>query len=307
MPVIEILLPLFLCVAVGFVTTRRAFLCERFIKDISRFVLYISLPAVIFSSVTQLDLQQAVNANFILVYALSGLLCMLLAVLVSRRFLKLGWLDSYINGLGSGMPNSAFVGFPIILAIFDGGMAQAFLLVVLVENLLFIPLSLVLLESATGQPVSYTQRLATIVTRLRKNPIIVAIIVAVTVNLLGIPVPQAVQGSVSMFAQTSIALALFAIGGLLAQSTRLAQVSRLSVVAIIKLVMFPLFAFGLLQLFPVESDLAIALLIFSASPMLSIYPILGGLYQRHTFCTNTLVTTTVASGVSLSVVVALIS
>ncbi|WP_238322241.1 AEC family transporter [Vibrio mexicanus] len=125
MPVIEILLPLFICVAVGFIAVRRAFVYEKFIKDVSRFVLYISLPAVIFISVTQLDLQQAMNGNYVLVYAISGLLSMLLAIYVSRKFLKLGWLDTYINSLGSGMPNSAFVGFPIILAIFDGGMAEA--------------------------------------------------------------------------------------------------------------------------------------------------------------------------------------
>ncbi|WP_238322242.1 AEC family transporter [Vibrio mexicanus] len=177
----------------------------------------------------------------------------------------------------------------------------------LVENLLFIPLSLILLETASGQNTSLSQRLMTIFDRLRRNPIIIAILVAITVNVMAIQVPLAIQSSVTMFAQTSIALALFAIGGLLAQSTKLVQIPRLSVVAIIKLVMFPLFAFGLLYLFPVEGDLAVALLIFSASPMLSIYPILGGLYQQHTFCTNTLVTTTVASGVSLSVVVALIS
>ncbi len=44
---------------------------------------------------------------------------------------------------------------------------------------------------------------------------------------------------------------------------------------------------------------------FTAAPMLTIYPILGAIYSQQTFCVNTLVATTLASGVTLSIVVAL--
>ncbi|MEI8599277.1 hypothetical protein P4S64_21350 [Vibrio sp. M60_M31a] len=64
-------------------------------------------------------------------------------------------------------------------------------------------------------------------------------------------------------------------------------------------------AIGLLTIFPVDEALKPILIIFAAAPMLTIYPILGAIYHQQKFCVNTLVTTTLASGISLSIVVAM--
>ncbi|MCW1891380.1 hypothetical protein OK016_28275 [Vibrio chagasii] len=101
-------------------------------------------------------------------------------------------------------------------------------------------------------------------------------------------------------------MALFAIGGALGQSLKFEQFRRIAFVTSMKLVFFPLVVVALLMTLPVEGDLKYVLLIFAASPMLSIYPrFLGGLYQQQHFCLNTLIITTVASGLSLSVVIAI--
>ena len=163
MSVYEILLPLILIVAAGFLTTKNGFFTRHFIGDVSKFVLYISLPAVIFGSVTQLNLSEAINKNYMLIYAVGGLLCMTIAVLYSRLIMKLKWQDCFINALGSGMPNSAFIGFPIVLSIFNGQYAEAFLMSVLIENLVFIPVCLVLLEFSNETDSSLKDQLIEIV------------------------------------------------------------------------------------------------------------------------------------------------
>lgn len=307
MSVYEILLPLILIVAAGFLTTKNGFFSRHFIGDVSKFVLYISLPAVIFGSVTQLDLSEAINKNYMLIYAVGGLLCMTIAVLYSRLIMKLKWQDCFINALGSGMPNSAFIGFPIVLSIFDGQYAEAFLMSVLIENLVFIPVCLVLLEFSNETDSSLKDQLIEIGNRLRKNPIIISITLALSINLLGIQMPFVIEESVGILAKTSVALALFAIGGILGQSLVLNQKSRIALVTSIKLVCFPIIALGLLLVWPVEGDLKYVLLIFCASPMLSIYPILGGIYKQQNFCANTLIITTLASAFTLSIVVSLIT
>lgn len=72
MSVIEILLPLVIIVAAGFVTTKLRFFSDKFIGDISKFVLYFALPSVIFSGLTQMEMTDIIQPNFMLVYAMAG-------------------------------------------------------------------------------------------------------------------------------------------------------------------------------------------------------------------------------------------
>lgn len=303
MLVLNILLPLIFVVVAGFLTTKIGLFSRQFIAEVSKFVLYVSLPAVILSSLTSMELGQIIQPNFMLVYALAGVSSMILAITVSRSAFRSNWTESFINGLGSGMPNSAFIGLPLVLSLFEGRYVEAFLMCVLVENVLFIPLSLTLLEIAQGRSASLGQRMKTVLGRIATNPIIVSIVLALVINVSGVPLAGFVAEGVTLFAQTSVALALFAIGGALGQSLRFEQYRRIAMVTTIKLLVFPLVVIALLVLWPVEGDLKYVLLIFSASPMLSIYPILGEMYQQQRFCLNTLIVTTMASGITLSAVI----
>ncbi|WP_117232631.1 AEC family transporter [Vibrio maerlii] len=303
--VLDVLLPLIFIVVAGIFTTKIGLFSQHFVADVSKFVLYVSLPAVIISSLASIELSQIINANFVVVYALAGLSVKLLAITFSRIVMKSTWTESFINGLGSGMPNSAFIGFPVVLSLYDGQYIEAFLMCVLVENIVFIPLSLVLLEFSQGRASTLKDQLLKVAGRIGRNPIILAIVFALSLNITGIALPRFMTEGVSIFAKTSVALALFAIGGSLGQSLKFEQYRRMAFVSSMKLILFPLVTLGLLMLLPVEGELKYVLLIFSASPMLSIYPILGGIYQQQRFCLNTLILTTMASGITLSVIISL--
>jgi predicted permease len=303
--VLEVLLPLILIVVAGFLSIKKRLFSQQFVAETSKFVLYVSLPAVIVSSLISIELTQVIDLNFMLIYAIAGLVSMTASIVISRYMFKFNWTESYINGLGSGMPNSAFVGLPIVLSLYNGQYVEAFLMCVLVENLVFIPISLVLLEFAQGKSASWKVQVMGVLERVSKNPIILAILFALMVNITGVTLPDFVADSVSIFAKTSVALALFAIGGALGQSLQFEQYKRIAFVSSMKLVFFPLVVLILLSQLPVEGDMQYVLLIFAAAPMLSIYPILGGCYQQQRFCLNTLIVTTIASGFSLSVVITL--
>ncbi|MCW8335792.1 AEC family transporter [Vibrio sp. SCSIO 43135] len=307
MSVIEIFLPLVIIVAAGFVTTKLRFFSDKFIGDISKFVLYFALPSVIFSGLTQMEMSDIIQPNFMLVYAMAGLSSMAIVILITRGWMKRSWQDSFVNALGSGMPNSAFVGFPVVLSLFEGRYVEAFLMCVLVENLIFIPLCLVLLEFTQSNNTSLKRQLISVAARVGKNPIVLAICVSLVVNIVGLPLPDVLMNSVGSIANTSIALALFVIGGALGQSLKFEQKRRMALVSTVKLVFFPLVALAFMNIWPVQGEIKYALLIFSAAPMLTIYPMLGALYKQQQFCLNTLVATTIASALTLSVVVSMIN
>ncbi|MCW1891379.1 AEC family transporter [Vibrio chagasii] len=82
--VFEVLLPLIFIVAVGFLTTKRLF-SQQFVAEVSKFVLYVSLPAVIISSLSSIELGQVIQVNFMLVYAIAGLGTMTVAMCGEQR------------------------------------------------------------------------------------------------------------------------------------------------------------------------------------------------------------------------------
>ncbi|MGP8305637.1 AEC family transporter [Vibrio sp. YIC-376] len=305
MAVMDVLLPLAMIVAAGFYTTKIRFFSQGFHADIGKFVLYFSLPAVILINLSQLDIQHAIELNFVSVYAMSGIISMGFALVVSKKILRSDWKDACINALGSGMPNSAFVAFPIVLSLFGGRFIEAFLMCVLVENLLFMPLCLLLLEISHSVKTNTLEKTKSIAKRIGRNPIIIAIVIALLINILGLTLPDFIIQSADWFSNTAVALALFAIGGALGQSFKIEEKRRTALVSITKLIVFPMISIGLLTIFPISGELKQVLIIFAAAPMLTIYPILGSIYYQQKFCVNTLVTTTLASGITLSIVVAM--
>ena len=167
--VLEVLLPLILIVVAGFLSTKKGVFSHQFIAETSKFVLYVSLPAVIISSLTSIELGKINDPNFMLVYAVAGLSAMAIAILTSRHLLKCNWTESFINGLGSGMPNSAFIGLPVVLSLYNGQYVEAFLMCVLVENLVLIPTCLVLLECAQGKTSTWQSQVKVVAGRIGRN------------------------------------------------------------------------------------------------------------------------------------------
>jgi malonate transporter len=307
MTVFYILAPMVIIIAIGYLTVLKGFFSTSFVSDAGKFVLFFSLPAVIFNGVVKLDIQNALNMHYMIIYALSALSSMLLAIVVSHQFLKLNWKECFINGLGSGVANSAFIGLPIVMFTFDGRLTEAFIMCVLIENTVLIPVSLILLELSSGRGVGLREQIKQISRRLLKNPIIIAILGALFFNLISIELPQVAEDTLGIISKTSVALALFVIGGMLAQSFIISNVSRTLLVAGIKLIISPCLVLLFVLIWPISHDLKYALIIFCATPMLSIYPILGSLYGQQLFCASTLVVTTVLSGVTLSVIIYLMT
>lgn len=307
MIIINVILPLAMLVAVGFFTARINFFLSDFYSGLGKFVLYFSLPSVILINLSQIDIGISIEINFIIIYALAGLSTIMVSITISKKLLKCTWQESFINALGSGVPNSAFIGFPVVLSLFDSRFVEAFLMCVLVENLILIPLCLVCLEVSSGKKSSYTKKIKGILSRVSSNPIILAIIWGLVINLINVQFPDSIMHSIDLLAQTSIALALFSIGGALSQSFELVDTKRILSVASIKLVLFPIFSLIYMAYFPMSSDLKNILLIFCAAPMITIYPILGGIYGHRNFCTNALIITTLASGITLSFIVTILN
>lgn len=300
--VLNITAPIFFLILLGFVGTKYQLLSKEALPALSEFVLYFALPSVMITKISSLDLRAVVDLSYIGVYALGGLTAFFLTLVLVKGVLKESWGNGAVSGIGAMMPNSSFIGFPILLQYLDNAPAQAFAMSLVVENILFLPVGLILIESLYHQESGVGRKvLLNVAKRIASNPIILAVFTGVIMSLLGVSLPNFMGGGLELLASAAAPCALIVIGGSLVGVVIRGSKIRTALVASVKLVIFPLVVFAGLQAFPaMPFELKVSALLFAAMPMFSIYPIIGETYGQRSFCASTLLITTVLSFFSIS-------
>ena len=300
--VLNITAPIFFLILLGFVGTKYQLLSKEALPALSKFVLYFALPSVMITKISSLDLRAVVDLSYMGVYALGGVTAFFLTLVLVKGVLKESWGNGAVSGIGAMMPNSSFIGFPILLQYLDNAPAQAFAMSLVVENILFLPVGLILIESLYHQESGVGRKvLLNVAKRIASNPIILAVFTGVIMSLLGVSLPNFMGGGLELLASAAAPCALIVIGGSLVGVVIRGSKIRTALVASVKLVIFPLVVFAGLQAFPtMPFELKVSALLFAAMPMFSIYPIIGETYGQRSFCASTLLITTVLSFFSIS-------
>ena len=301
--VISIIAPIFFLIFIGFLSVRYSVLPQAAIPGLSRFVLYLAMPALIFIKLSSMALNEVLHFDYLAVYAASGLATFFITVLLSWRLLKSGLVDAGVRGVGATMSNSAFIGFPVLLQFFDYPLTQAFVMALMVENIILLPVGLIFIETMLGKKESTGQSLLmTVLKRISTNPLLIALVVGLVFSVFELRLPSFIGKGFDLLATAASSVALIVIGGSLVGVTIKGQWAPILLVAVGKLVLFPVIVTLLLLLTPtMPNELKIALVIFASVSMFSSYPIICGEYGSRSFCASTLLITTVLSFFTLSV------
>ena len=299
--------PIFILIGLGYFAFKRGLIKAEAMPSLGHVVLYFAIPALLISGLSKIHISEIVEPYFLLAYGLGSLLNLLVAILISFKLKKNSLTQSTIQSMGMSIPNSMFVGFPVLsLSLSLPEVASlSLMMAVLVENILILPLILILLEYSAGSKGGSVNIIRAVALRIIKNPLIISIAIGVTISLLGITLPKSINQSLDLLSKISAGLALLFIGAALANIKPQAQKSwsDISLVIIGKLMLHPaLVALCVLLLPNFNPNFQHAVIIIAAAPMMSIYPILGERYGFRDFCASTLFITTLLSFLSLTVV-----
>lgn len=169
----------------------------------------VASPMLLFSLVSKADLGHLFSTTVVvstLAVAVAGGAYLLLNALWLRRSAG----AATVGFMLSSYTNAANFGLPVALALLGDAtwMAPILLLQVAVIQ----PACLVIFDVARARELGRTVRPARYVTLPVRNPITVGILLGLAVNLLHIPLPDAVTQPVSMIAATAVPLMLLAFG-----------------------------------------------------------------------------------------------
>lgn len=312
--------PIYLAVALGYVTTRMGMFDREVNRAFARFIVKIALPCLIFANLSTAELGDVLNPTYLGSYILAMATMMSLGLLWSRARGQRS-VRGVFMGMGMGAGNDGFVGFPLFLFVIPSLAAVGVGMDMIADNAFFIPAVIGLAEifharenhagDGAGWQVALTQvRLALV--RVITNPMVVALILALIVSGLGWELPQVLDRSVALFAQASSGLALFSVGGLLVGVTLRAAAADLAVMTLGKLILMPVLTLGIMSalvalgLPELEPGLKAALILSAALPAMSMLSSLSVSYGEEELGAAGVLTTTIASAVTLTAWVAIV-
>lgn len=302
---------IFVLIATGFVTVRLGVFSSADIGVLGKFVVNLALPALILRAVSTRPLGEIADSGYLGAVLVGSLAVFSLGYLWSRRVAGETALASTFSAMGMSCANSGFMGYPVLLIALPDVATTALALNMIVENLVMIPLVLVLAENSRGGEVTGVRLVRQIARRLVRNPIVVALMLGLVISASGLTLPVLVARPIDIFASAGAAVSLAVIGGTLAAlPLRALGLSVLSVV-VGKLLLHPVVvALGLVVMsiigLGVENErLAAAAVVIAATPVMGIYPILAQRYGEEQSPSLAMLVTTALSFITISAVLAL--
>jgi malonate transporter and related proteins len=304
--VLAITSPVFLLIGLGYAAVQANLMAVAAMRPLGAFVLSFALPALIFKSQAQRSIAEIANVSYLAAYAGGSLIAYFLLFGLARWQGK-SLTAGAVHALGGAISNSAFIGYPLVTLALGPVAAVAMALNMLVENMLMLPLMLVLAESGTEGGGSLRDTVYSTALRVVRSPLIIAICAGAAVSLLGLPLPGPLIKSLDLLAAAAAPVALFVIGGTLAGLPVRGMLGGAMQIASVKLIIHPAAVFACLQLLPpLTPELGKAIVIFAGLPMAAIYPLLAQPYGRAEQSAAALALTTALSFVTISTLLAIL-
>ncbi len=301
----------FLLIGLGYVSVRQGMFSQRDLRVFGKYVVNFALPALIFSAVASRDIGEVFNLGYIGAYLTGAVSVLFLGYFWSRHVARQTRLESTFQAMGMSCPNSGFVGYPILLMAMPSLASTALALNMVVENLVLIPLILILAERATGSAKGWAL-VREIARRLAFNPIILALVCGLVVSLLGLKLPDILAKPVSLISSSSAAISLLVIGGTLVGLPIKAIDGRIAMVVFGKLILLPACVWAGTRImqaigYGIGSDqLEMAAILVAATPAMGIYPILAQRYGQEDNAALAMLVMTVMSFFTISAMLFLI-
>lgn len=258
---LEVTLPVFAMVFIGLGLKRAGWIDTAFVSTASQLVFRGTMPVLIFLSIIKADLGSTLNPRLLGFFALATLGSFLFCWGWARLRVPYPERGVYIQGAFRG--NCGIVGLALAAGMYgDYGLSAGGLLlgvVILTYNAFSV---IALATYQEGQSADWRS----ILSHIARNPLILAVVVAVPVAALELPLPGWLMTSGEYFASLTLPLALICIGATLSLGAIRASGRLATSASLLKMVTVPILATTAAWLVGFEGRELGVMFLFFASP-----------------------------------------
>jgi len=275
--VLGLTFPIFAMVAIGYTLVARGMFKPAEMKTFGTYVMNLALPALVFHAVASRHVREVLNIGYMSVYLGGALITIALAFAwfsVTQSPSRRG-----VAVMGTASPNSGFIGYPLMLVLFPDQAGLILALNMLVENVVIIPLALVIMELGKPKGEGHILRqLSRVFLGVVKRPLVIGLALGLVVSLAGITLPDPLERLVTLVSASAAALALVVIGGSLVGLPMKGNrglagqiiAGKLLVMPAATLLVLVILAQAGITLVP---DLRTAVILSAALPMIAVYSV----------------------------------
>lgn len=290
---------------IGFISAKTTVLTKNGLDDLSRLIVRIILPALIFSIVAKgVTVEEfLISGRFALCVVLCYCLLILNGILISKLFRLNGKTANVFIALAA-FGNMGFMGIPLILEIFKDPVAQVCISVfTLVDMALLWTLGVYLCSRHKENSNSWNA------VKNMVNPTTVALSIAFTIMFFKIPLPDLLMDTISGIGGTAKYLTLIYLGGSLAFVSVRKTIKKPSIFAItvIKMLILPVIVYYFLGFLLPQIPRTILTLIVGLPSMTTVAMIAKAYQSDDEFATEIIFVTTLASIITIPMVSIMIS
>jgi len=234
-----IVTPVFLIIALGFILKKLKIISDNFVAVTSKFVFNVSLPALIFFNISEIDLSSTLNIKEIIFICVVIIATYLIIWIISKYFIKDGKnLGVFIQGSFRG--NFAIVGFAVIDSLYGNiSLGKASLILAFI-----LPLYNILAVVALTVPIMEEKaiNLKSTFIEILTNPLVLAVVFALPFSYYKIMLPPVIIKSGNYLSSIALPLALIGIGA----NLNVKEIKKASTFAFassgVKLILLPIIA-----------------------------------------------------------------
>ncbi|WP_315796236.1 MULTISPECIES: AEC family transporter [unclassified Bradyrhizobium] len=261
-------LPIFALILTGFLCGWFGVFDRTATDNLNRFAVYLALPALIFTAMSRIGVEQVSQFGFIGAFC-GGIAATFATGFVISRLRGRRVANASIEGLDAGYSNVGFMGIPMCLLVFGPDSAPASIIATLFTACVLFLFAIVVVEMDLQKGATLGATVVKVARSLLTSPLFIAPVAGLAVGLSGFALPAPFLSFTTLLGGAASPAALVCIGLFLAQERAVTHdAASIGILVSLKLVMQPavtaLLAFHVFSMPPLWSHSAV---ILSALPI----------------------------------------
>ena len=243
--VIQLVLPLFAIILLGFVAGKLARLPIEGLAWMNFYIIYAALPALFYQLLSTTPVSQFAQVGFIVISMGSTFTIFLLVYLIAK-WRKKNQSEATIQGLAAAYGNVGYMGVPLGFAAFGPAAAVPVVLIFCFENAMHFIVAPLFMALDNGNQQTKLALIRHILVKIFTHPFIVATLAGVLASVFSFQMPEFANKTLDLLSQTAGPCALFAMGISAALRPLKRIPTELGYIIPMKLILHPVLMYGLL-------------------------------------------------------------
>ena len=271
--ILNLALPYFGLIFVGFACGKVKSLPESGLAWMNFFLLYVSLPALLFAIMSKTPFSELNNPPFLVATTLSTVAAFTLALALGKVFGRLTLREATLAGLSGGYGNIGYMGPGLALAVLGTKAAAPTALIFCCDSIFLFTIVPLLMALTDREHRSFLHAVGVAARQIALNPLIMSAVLGALVAAFHIPLPTALDRTLLFLQNAAAPTALFVLGVTVALRPFDRVPWEVPGVIAIKLLIHPLIVFGLMLLFGpfAQPWAATAVLMAALPPALNVF------------------------------------